>query len=164
MSGIRPPERTISKDAVRVKRISGMLEHLIYILVIGVLLGLDAYFQWVDWIGWILISLGALWVLSAVWSIAVKPRLFQTYWRYDVSEEFIHLKHGVWIVSHVLVPMTKVQSVELSQGPLQRRYGLYTLRVGTMGSTHSIPLLPEQEAHMLRDQIAQFARIKEVES
>lgn len=161
---IRSPERTISKDAVRVKRISGMLEHLIVFIIIGVLLSLDAHFQWVRWVGWILMGLGLAAVLSAVWSIAFKPVLFQKYWRYDVDEEFIQLKHGVFVVSHVLVPMTKVQSVELKQGPLQRRYNLYSIHVSTMGSTHSIPLIPEQEAHALRDQIARFAKIKEVET
>ncbi|WP_308737420.1 PH domain-containing protein [Paenibacillus sp. PCH8] len=59
--------------------------------------------------------------------------------------------------------MAKVQSVTTNQGPLMRKYGLYSVTVGTMGSGHHIPALPEEVAFALRNQIASYARINEVD-
>lgn len=59
--------------------------------------------------------------------------------------------------------MTKIQSVATEQGPILRKYGLYSVSVETMGSSHTIPALPKDVAVELRNQIAQYAKIKEVE-
>ncbi|OZI13188.1 hypothetical protein CEW92_02900 [Bacillaceae bacterium SAS-127] len=162
-STIKPPQRVISPDAVKVWRMTEMLSNIIVLAILGLLYGLYYYFDWKEWIGWILIGLAILTVIVAIWGIIFAPRLKRKYWRYDVNEEFIQLRYGVWNEVHALVPMTKVQSVELNQGPFLRKYGLYSISVGTMGTTHEIPAVPQAEAHELRDQIACYAKIKEVE-
>ena len=60
--------------------------------------------------------------------------------------------------------MTKIQSISTNQGPLLRKYDFYSISIDTMGSSHSIPALPKEKAIELRNQIAYFAKIKEVES
>ncbi|WP_338752640.1 PH domain-containing protein [Bacillus sp. FJAT-52991] len=162
-SKTKPPQRVISSDAVKVWRMTEIISDLIILAVLSLLYVLCYYFDWKEWIGWILIGLAALTVIAAIWGIVFGPKLKQKYWRYDVNEEFIQIKHGVWNEVHVLVPMTKVQSVELNQGPFLRKYELYSISVGTMGTTHEIPAVPKDEAYELRDQIAYYAKIKEVE-
>ncbi len=85
-------------------------------------------------------------------------------WRYDVDEEFLQLKSGVFIEKHKLVPMTKIQSVGTKHGPILRKYGLCSVSIQTMGSHHTITALPKETAAQLRNQIAHYAKIKEVES
>jgi len=102
-------------------------------------------------------------VLGAVWSF-INPFLLYKNWRYDVDEEFLQLKSGVLYEEHQLVPMTKIQSVATKQGPLLRKYGLCSISIETMGSSHTIPALPKDVAIKLRNQIAHYAKIKEVES
>lgn len=48
-------------------------------------------------------------------------------------------------------------------GPILRRYQLRSITVETMGSSYSIPALEEKVAYELRDNIAEYAKIKEVE-
>jgi len=160
---IEEPKRCISEKAMKVWRISEFLINVGILVVLGIVFYLDIYFEWKYWIGWIIIGLLGLTVLSAIWGIIIEPSLKQKYWRYDVDEEFIQLKSGIWNKKHQLIPMTKVQSVELIQGPLLRKYQLYSISVGTMGSSHKIPAIPQEEARELRDQIAHYAKIKEVE-
>ncbi|MCE4051777.1 MULTISPECIES: PH domain-containing protein [Bacillaceae] len=160
---IEEPNRCISEKAMKVWRISEALLNGGILVVLGIVYYLDVYFDWKYWIGWIIIGLLGLTVLSAIWGIILEPSLKQKYWRYDVDEEFIQLKSGIWNKQHQLIPMTKVQSVELIQGPLLRKYELYSISVGTMGSSHKIPAIPQEEARELRDQIAHYAKIKEVE-
>lgn len=156
------PQKKLSEDAVKVWLISEAIENVIGYIVLAVLFYLDYRFSWKEWIGWILIGLAVLSVPGIVWSL-VGPKLKYKGWRYDVTEEFLMLKFGVWKEKHHLIPMTKIQSVASEQGPLLRKYGLYTVKVMTMASEHSIPALPKDVAFGLRNQIAQYAKIKEVE-
>ncbi|WP_370694026.1 MULTISPECIES: PH domain-containing protein [Peribacillus] len=141
--------------------LSEMVTNLIAFIILGVLLYLDYRFSWKEWIGWILIWITAISVLGAVWSL-ISPFLLYKNWRFDADEEFLQLKSGVLNEVHELVPMTKIQSVATKQGPLLRKYGLCSVSIETMGSSHSIPALPKEVAIKLRNQIAQYAKIKEV--
>jgi len=160
---ISAPTQMISKDAVKVWRITSTIEHVIFFIILFFLLFLARNFDWYEWIHWILIVLIVLNAVSAIIFIFLQPIFLQKFWRYEVTEEFVQTKKGAWKVSHELIPMTKVQSVELIQGPFLRRYKLCTIQIRTMGSSHDIPAIPETEAEELRDQIAYFAKIKEVE-
>ncbi|OXT17482.1 hypothetical protein B9K06_09180 [Bacillus sp. OG2] len=161
-SRIAPPQNRLSKNAVKVWITADMIGDIIAFTVLGILLYLDHYFAWKEWIGWILIGLVVITVLSIPWSI-IRPMLLYKNWRYGVDEEFLKLKFGAITEKHQLVPMTKIQSVSASQGPLMRRYGLYSISIETMGSSHTIPALPDEVAMQLRDTIARLAKIKEVE-
>ncbi|WP_375166279.1 PH domain-containing protein [Peribacillus simplex] len=141
--------------------LSETIANLITFIILGVLLYLDYRFSWKEWIGWILIGITAISVLGAVWSL-ISPFLLYKNWRFDVDEEFLQLKSGVLNEVHELVPMTKIQSVATKQGPLLRKYGLCSVSIETLGSSHSIPALPKEVAVRLRNQIAQYAKIKEV--
>lgn len=162
-SEISTPQNRLSKDAVKVWRIRETIESIIGWIVLGVLLYLDHLFLWKEWIGWILVIIAIFSVLEAIWSIFIKPNLLYKNWRYGVDEEFLQLKSGAINEVHQLVPMTKIQSVSTNQGPLLRKYGLYSISIETMGSSHSIPALPKDVAIELRNRIAHFAKIKEVE-
>ncbi len=142
--------------------LSETITNLIAFIILGVLLYLDYRFSWKEWIGWILLGITVISVLGAAWSL-ISPFLLYKNWRFDVDEEFLQLKSGVLNEVHELVPMTKIQSVATKQGPLLRKYGLCSVSIETMGSSHSIPALPKEVAIKLRNQIAQYAKIKEVE-
>lgn len=163
MDMINEPENCISKDAIHVWRISNIIGHFIGLILLGGLLWASMTFDWYRWVIIILWSLIALDLLSTIWSIFLEPILLHKYWRYGVNAEFIQLKHGNLNETHIVIPMTKVQYVEATQGPLLRKYKLYTISIGTGRSSHEIPALPEMEALTLRDQIASHAKITEVE-
>lgn len=162
-SQIPAPEGRLSKNAVKVWMITETISHLVIFIVLGIFLYIDNLFAWQEWIGWILIGLTSLTALTAVWSIFVKPFLLYKNWRYHADADFLQLKSGAFNEEHQLIPMTKIQSVATNQGPFLRKYGLYSLSVETMGSSHSIPALPKDVAMELRNRIAHFAKIKEVE-
>ncbi|MEI5908637.1 PH domain-containing protein [Bacillus spongiae] len=161
-SQIHAPQNRLSKDAVKVWIISEVISSSIIFSLLTVVFYLDHLFLWKEWVGWILIGITVLSIFSTVWSIFFRPFLLYKIWRYDVDEDFLQLKSGAFTVRHELVPMTKIQSVETNHGPLLRKYGLRTLSITTMGSTHVIPALPKDVAIELRDQVAHFAKVNEV--
>ncbi|SFP64942.1 PH domain-containing protein [Salibacterium halotolerans] len=162
-SSLQQPERRLSKKAVRVWVITSIIEQFINVAVLGVLYYLDQRFSWPQWVNWILIGLVVLVVLSAVWSVFISPWLTYRVWRYDVNDEFLQLKRGAIREVHHIVPMTKIQSIATKQGPFLRKYGLLTLTIKTLNSEHEIPALPEDTAIDVRNLIARYAKIKEVE-
>ncbi|WP_018662622.1 PH domain-containing protein [Heyndrickxia acidiproducens] len=162
-SDIKEPQQRLSRDAVKVWVIREIIETGTGLIILGILLYLDHRFAWKAWIGWILYGLLVIDVLAAVWSWINSYFLYKN-WRYDVSEEFLQLKSGVLNEKHHLVPMTKIQAVATQQGPILKKYGLCSVTVDTMGSSHTIPALPKEDAIALRNQIARYAKIKEVES
>ena len=159
---LEPPQKRLSKDAVKVWLIREMIGNIIGLIVLGGLFYLDYYFAWKDWIDWILIVITGLALIGAIWGF-IHPFLLYKNWRYDADEEFLHLKSGAINEKHQLVPMTKIQAVETEQGPILRKYRLRSVSVQTMGSSHTIPALPQEVAIELSHQIAQYAKVKEVE-
>ena len=162
-SSIPEPTKKIANDFIKARRLSDLIADIVGLIIFGVLFYIDFYFQWAEWIGWVLLAILGISFVGAVWGYGIEPVLLQKSWRYDVSSAFIQLKHGIWFVTHQVIPMTKVQSVELNQGPILRKFGLYSIKIGTMGTKHKIPGLPEGEAKQLRDTIAHYAKLKEVE-
>lgn len=75
-------------------------------------------------------------------------------WRLD--DEGLEIRHGVLWRHRITVPLGRVQHSDVSQGPLQRQFGIGTLTVHTAGTQHaSVPLegLTYETAIELRDLI-----------
>lgn len=81
-----------------------------------------------------------------------------TSWRLDANG--FALRRGRMWRSETRVPGSRVQHLDIRRGPLQRRYRLATLVIHTAGTRHSavaLSGLDEQDAEMLRDQLARRA-------
>ncbi|KMJ60386.1 bacterial membrane flanked domain protein [Bacillus sp. LL01] len=158
---IKEPSEKIADQAVQIWRISNTIGHGITLVVLGILLFCSEHFSWYSWVQIILYILIGLISVSAVFSIFIEPVFLQRTWRYEIDEEFIQMKNGKWNESHTLLPMEKVEFVRTEQGPILRRYGLYTLIIGTTTSQHTIPAIPAEKAKVLKAKIAQLAKVKE---
>lgn len=152
------PQRRISKQALKVWRISGVIKVAIGWGIAAVAIFLLHIFSAPFWISMILIGLG---VISTYLQIILFPTLRWRRWRYEVREEEIELQHGFFIRSRMLIPMVRVQHVETVQGPILRKYHLASVIVVTAATGHEIPALEESEAEELRFYISKLARVAE---
>lgn len=89
------------------------------------------------------------------------PALRWKRWRYEVRENEIELKNGLFVIKRTLVPMIRVQHVDTRQGPILRKYRLATVTISTAATVHEIPALDVDEAEELRFFISQLARAAE---
>lgn len=86
-------------------------------------------------------------------------RLRRRYWRYELRDEEIHLRHGVLNRIHTVVPLRRIQHLDVSQNMLEREWELARLVIYTAGTRQnsvSVPGLPLEEARSMRDRIRQF--------
>lgn len=89
------------------------------------------------------------------------PRRFRA-WGYQMDAEELQLRHGVWTQVHTVVPLERVQHIDISQGPLERGFAVCRLLVHTAGTMHSrvvLPGLARGTAERMRDEIR--ARIRQ---
>ena len=87
---------------------------------------------------WILLP--ALWLLSVLFlawhSYRWPPRAYEhTFYRVD--DQGIEIRKGVYWRVVINVPRSRVQHIDVSQGPVERRYGLGTLVIYTAGTEHA---------------------------
>ncbi|WP_136518435.1 MULTISPECIES: PH domain-containing protein [Cellulomonas] len=66
------------------------------------------------------------------------------------------IRRGILFRELVVVPYGRMQYVDVSAGPVQRRFGIATVQLHTAapGTDATIPGLPPQEAARLRDRLA----------
>lgn len=98
-------------------------------------------------IGLAVIALGLL--FAWYWPLARYRRL-----TYGVDELGLMIQEGVWWRVQIALPRVRIQHSDVSQGPLQRRYGLATLKLYTAGSRFTkveLEGLRHEEAIALRD-------------
>ncbi|MDH4062983.1 MAG: PH domain-containing protein [Acidobacteriota bacterium] len=104
-------------------------------------------------------ALGAMWLALSValaWRAEVWPARAYAHTRYRLDADGLQIGRGVWWRTVIHVPRSRVQHTDVSQGPLERSYGLGTLVVYTAGTQHArvaLPGLAYEVALALRDEL-----------
>lgn len=110
------------------------------------------------WIGAILWGVFGLILLIAV--VLVNRRWRN--WGYAELDDDLYITHGVMFRQLVVVPYGRMQVVDVTSGPLERAFGLATIKLVTASASTdaTIPGLPPEEASRLRDQLSQRAEAR----
>ena len=89
------------------------------------------------------------------WALLAVERRWAA-WGYAEREDDLLVRRGVLVRRLSVVPYGRMQYVDVTAGPLDRRLGLarVTLHTAAAASDASIPGLPAAEADRLRDRLA----------
>lgn len=149
--------KKLEKNIVKVWKIHSLFSLLIYVGLVSGFIALNEHKWhlpfWTYFVGGG-IFLFAFLCESFVFS-AVKYRNFS----YDMKEDEIEVRYGLFVVKHMVIPMNRVQNVKTEQGPILKKYGLSSLHISTAANTEKIPGLLESEATSLRNTIANLAKV-----
>jgi len=100
--------------------------------------------------------LGGAALLIGVWLAVIAPPRRWRHWRYAFTGTELHVSHGWWTQVHTIVPVLRVQHIDVAQGPLERSFGVARLVLHTAGSDNTIVTLPgvtRETAEAIRDTI-----------
>ncbi|MCA9294704.1 MAG: PH domain-containing protein [Phycisphaerales bacterium] len=88
----------------------------------------------VPWLGIVLAPLwwGVMLVPDIVAYIAIHLR-YDTTW-YVLSPRSMRLRRGIWTIKEITLTYENIQNVRVSQGPVERYYGIAKLQVETAGA------------------------------
>jgi membrane protein YdbS with pleckstrin-like domain len=88
-------------------------------------------------LGLLLLPMWAGVMAAFAWQLQRWPAVAHKFSSYRVDHAGIEIRHGVYWRTITNVPRSRVQHTDVSQGPLERRFGLGTLVVYTAGTSHS---------------------------
>jgi hypothetical protein len=100
--------------------------------------------------GWGFVT--SMWLWHSLW---YPPRYYQA-WGYRIDNRVLETHSGRLFQTTRLLPLNRLQHVDLQQGPIERMYGLARLELhtaGTENATITIPGLAHEDAVRLRDHL-----------
>ena len=109
--------------------------------------------------GWVLALLvvpAAALALALAWSAHRWPEVEHRHASYKVDAQGIEIRRGAFWRKVINVPRSRVQHTDVSQGPLERSFGLGTLAIYTAGTDHAkvdLPGLDHATALAIRDHL-----------
>ena len=99
-------------------------------------------------------------VLVAIWLIIWVPRYYESI-TYAIDDKWLYAEGGVFWKRRSRLPISRVQMVDVNQGPWQRVYGLGSLRVFTAATGQSTAELSDQNienAEQVRDYVLKLVQ------
>ena len=104
---------------------------------------------------WASVVVGLVGIAVLMWLWVVVGRTVRS-WGYAERAEDLLVTQGVLLRQLVVVPYGRMQFVDVSAGPLDRRFGLATVQLHTAAAATdaAIPGLGPDEAARLRDRLA----------
>ncbi|MDO4762631.1 MAG: PH domain-containing protein [Corynebacterium sp.] len=114
--------------------------------------------------GWWGISLACVLGLFLIWQVWLIPKQVHNLGWLETEEDLLITKGKLWH-TFTVVPYGRVQYVDLSQGPLERIYGLKTLKLNTASVTSDAKVrgLLAEEADQLRERVSERAKKKMID-
>jgi membrane protein YdbS with pleckstrin-like domain len=120
--------------------------------------------------GWLLdfqyesLAAASVMMLAGLLAALLWPPARYRSWSFTLRDSDVVLRRGVWWRVTSIVPHSRIQHVDTTHGPLERKLGLSSVvmfTAGSVGASMTIPGLPAAEADELRDTLATLARIGE---
>lgn len=143
--------RGLAPGQLRLMRIHGLIIGAM-LTIAGAITALSAA-EDVDF-PWILILLPFL-LLAAYFALLSPPKKFAS-WGYFLGADELHLKYGRWLTQQTVVPLGRVQHIDIGQGLFERMCGVCHLILHTAGTANAsirLPGLTREDAEALRDTI-----------
>jgi uncharacterized protein len=128
----REPANQVSPKAVTMWRLTESLEFVASLVAVGA-----AYWWFRPWPWWGVLIAAAVISFGLV-GIAVAPAYRYRFHRWEVSPIAVFTRTGWLSLETRIAPLSRVQTVDVSQGPLQRIFGLASVVVTTASSAGAV--------------------------
>jgi hypothetical protein len=95
-------------------------------------------------------------VAVAIYLVFISPGRRYAAWSYALDQDDLRIGRGVWTQVSTMVPLDRVQHLDIAQGPIERAFSVCRLVLHTAGTLHSqvtLPGLTRETAERMRDEI-----------
>jgi membrane protein YdbS with pleckstrin-like domain len=151
--GSEPVWRGLEQGLLRVRRLLVVVWTAVLAVAAGLLPGLLAGPAWA--------AFALLPPVLAAWGWRLLERNWRS-WRYTERADDLLISRGVLWREETVVPYGRMQLVEVTSGPLERRFGLATVQLHTAAAATdaTIPGLDPAEAERLRDRLTELGEAR----
>lgn len=132
----------------------GRLISLVILLLIfaGIALGLTFWSEAEPYRLFAYLILGALTVYKLI-GLFVYPRIEYRQWGYLITEDKVDIRHGLFYITNTIIPVIRIQHITMSQGPINRRLGLYDVELSLASGSFKIQCLSQTVAQEIAENL-----------
>ncbi len=147
--------RPVSRKLVTVRLLERGLGSLISVAVASLPLVLSLAGPWRGFPGWLAWAILLLTLLIMLWRLALIPRQVRAI-GYAERDDDLLIRGGIFFQRVMVVPYGRMQYVDVSVGPVERAFGLSSIKLHTASASTNALLagLPTAEAARLREQLS----------
>ena len=154
---LRLPREKLDPNAKRIWIIGDLIT---FIILAVITFGIAWLVKWLLESSWMWVAIPTLIILALglAWTI-ITPSIRYNQWRFEIRDDEVDMLHGIVVKTRQIVPMSRIQHVDTTSGPIQRRYNLASVVFYTAAGSMMIPELSNARAASVRDQIAALAKV-----
>lgn len=119
------------------------------VVVMGIVTGVCVYFGFFKYDIVLYIYIGL--IVFAVLDLIISPSFRFHRYRYRLDEDAVEIIEGYIFVSHSIVPIERIQNIELSQGPVDRIFKVAKVTVTTGGSDVTLRFVSMENAEKIAE-------------
>ena len=120
------------------------------------ILGSSGFENWVSsnekWINLAFITAFIVCFIDTV----IAPTFSYKQWSYMINDEEIWFREGIFWSKEVVIPIVRIQNINLKEGPISKSLNIADITIGTAGGSYKIPAIDKSEV----DIIMEFLREK----
>lgn len=149
------PLNPLERGQLHVLRVRAVVRSGILIAAALALALLGGAFIPPELFAWRWVLVGAV-ALLALWMTAFAPQRHWRHWGYAFTGSELHVAYGWLTKVHAIVPVSRVQHIDVMQGPVERAFGVARLVLFTAGTSLNVVPLPgisRATAEEIRDSI-----------
>lgn len=140
--------KTMHQGGLKVLRIKGMINSVIFVLLITGIMTCAFFFEWPSQKALLIISLFLIIIVPLV-LIWLLPKYRYVIFKYHYDVHNIFIQNGIFFIKQYRLPLYRVQNIEVNEGWLMRRYHLANIELSTAGGNVSIKLIHKVEAQKI---------------
>lgn len=152
--------KSLDKKSIKVMRINALISGLIVLTIVAVV----AFVCWQNFEGTlahiIIITIVVITLIACLLDIILFPNIRYKRYKYLVTDEKIEVKKGLFLITRSIILVERVQKIEISSGPIDRKYNLANVNIFTAAGLVDIKFLDNKEAEEITKQINELLKAK----
>ncbi|WP_242846001.1 PH domain-containing protein [Clostridium novyi] len=92
--------------------------------------------------------------------VLINPIIEYKQWKYIITEDRIEFVHGIYFLTTTIIPMVRIQHIDIEEGPINRMYKLAKITIHTAGGVHKIEGIPKEKAQEISEYIKERIQVK----
>ncbi len=131
----REPVNRVDRRAITMWRMTPLIPGIV---VLAACVALGAL---VDPARWPAVAAALVTIVATVFFVAVVPLWRFRFHRWEITDDAIYTQSGWWVRSRVVIPISRIQVVDTTAGPIEQLLDLATLTVTTASSAGTIRIV-----------------------
>lgn len=143
----------LDKKAVTSWRIGRLIGFVVVLVICGALCLITGLMVAIAPYRWLILLVLGLFVLYKLVGLILYPLIEYRQWGYFITEDKVDIRHGIFFITNTIVPIVRIQHITVSQGPINRKLGLYDVEMSLASDSFTIECLAKEVADEIADNL-----------